>query len=95
MGASQGLSLIESLLLHGWSWKSLGAVLGLCCGILSPLFGAILTALSWLEGPRWHGFNLQRDGTVLLFLTTAFLIFGAHCLDLIDKDNTKRVQKVN
>jgi hypothetical protein len=36
-------------------------------------------------GPGWHGFALQRDGLVLLFLTFPLLAFGAHCLDLLDQ----------
>jgi hypothetical protein len=63
-----------------------GASCGLCFGILSPLVGSLLTAISWFTGPYWHGFFIQRDGTVLLFLTIPFLIFGAHCLDLMDKE---------
>ena len=79
--------VIEQLLLHGWSWRSAGAVCGFCLGILSPVVGSLLTALAWFTGPRWHGFFIQRDGTVLLFLTIPLLIFGAHCLDLMDKHN--------
>jgi hypothetical protein len=78
--------LMEHIHLHGWNWKSAGASCGLCFGILSPLVGSLLTAISWFTGPYWHGFFIQRDGTVLLFLTIPFLIFGAHCLDLMDKE---------
>jgi hypothetical protein len=62
-------------------------VFGLSCGIISPLIGSVLTAIAWFTGPEWHGLPLHRGGTVLLFLTIPFLIFGAHCLDLIDKQN--------
>lgn len=78
-------SVINELRLHGWSWKSSGAVFGLCGGITSPLIGSILTAIAWFSGPTWHGFAMQRDGTVLLFLTIPLLILGAHCLDLMDQ----------
>jgi hypothetical protein len=77
--------LIEQMRVHGWSWKSGGALVGLSFGIISPLVGSILTAIAWFTGPEWHGIFLQRDGTVLLFLTIPLLIFGAHCLDLMDK----------
>ena len=70
---------------HGWTWRSGGAVCGLCCGIISPVIGLVLTAIAWFTGPVWHGLPLHRGGTVLLFLTIPFLILGAHCLDLVDK----------
>ena len=78
-------SFMEQIHLHGWNWKSAGATFGLCFGILSPVAGSILTAIGWLTGPSWHGYFIQRDGTLLLFLTIPLLIFGAHCLDLMDK----------
>jgi hypothetical protein len=77
--------VLEQVHVHGWNWRSAGAVCGLCFGIISPLIGSILTAFAWFTGPNWHGFFIQRDGTVLLFLTIPLLIFGAHCLDLMDK----------
>jgi hypothetical protein len=81
--------LIEQLRVHGWTWKSGGAVFGLGFGIICPLVGSIFTAIAWLTGPEWHGLHLQRDGTVLLFLTIPLLIFGAHCLDLMDQQAEK------
>jgi hypothetical protein len=76
--------LMEQIRFHGWNWMSAGAAFGLCFGILSPLVGSVLTAITWFTGPYWHGFLIQRDGTVLLFLTIPLLIFGGHCLDLLD-----------
>ena len=74
---------------RGWTWRSAGAVCGLGCGIIAPLVGSILTAIAWFTGPEWHGLFLQRDGTVLLFLTIPLLFFGSHCLDLVDKQEEK------
>lgn len=82
-------SVMSELRLHGWSWKSGGVVFGLCGGIISALIGSIITAIAWFSGPTWHGFAMQRDGTVLLFLTIPLLIFGAHCLDLLDQQAEK------
>ena len=82
-------SVMNELRLHGWSWKSGGVVFGLCGGIISALIGSIITAVAWFSGPTWHGFAMQRDGTVLLFLTIPLLIFGAHCLDLLDQQAEK------
>ena len=80
-------SVLEQMRVHGWTWRSGGAICGLVFGIISPLVGSILTAIAWFTGPEWHGFAIQRYGTVLLFLTIPLLIFGAHCLDLIDKQD--------
>src|SRR5882724_6223393 len=85
-------SVMEQMRFHGWTWRNGGAVFGLCFGIICPLVGSILTAIAWFTGPEWHGFFLQRDGTALLFLTIPLLVFGAHCLDLMDKqdENAKK-----
>lgn len=82
-------TVIDALSLHGWSWKSCGAVVGFFGGIIAPILGLAVTATTWFTGPEWQGFHLQRDGTVLLFLTIPLLIFGAHCLDLIDMQDEK------
>ena len=79
--------LMEQMRVHGWDWKSGGAVFGLCGGIIAPVIGLVLTAIAWFTGPEWHGLPLQRGGTVLLFLTIPLLIFGAHCLDLSEKQD--------
>jgi hypothetical protein len=71
---------------HGWTWKSTGACVGLFGGVIAPLVGVGLTVLAWVFGD-WHGFHIGRDGAVLLFLTIPLLIFGAHCLDLLDNEN--------
>lgn len=81
--------VVAQLHLHGWNWRSVGGVIGLCGGIISPLVGSILTALTWITGPVWHGLILHRYGSVLLFLTIPLLLFGAHCLDLIEKQAKK------
>jgi len=60
-------------------------VFGLAGGIISPLIGSVLTAISWVTGATWHGLAVQRIGTVLLFLTIPLLLLGAHCLDRSDK----------
>ena len=77
--------LIKQMPIHGWTWTSGGAVCGLCFGIISPIIGSVLTAIAWFTGPEWHGLPLHQGGTILLFLTIPFLILGAHCLDLSDK----------
>jgi hypothetical protein len=81
--------LLEEVRVHGWTWRARGVVFGLCCGIISPLIGSVLTAAAWFTGPKWHGLFLQRDGTLLLFLTIPLLILGAHCLDLLEQKNNR------
>src|SRR5689334_19110817 len=78
-------SLIEQISIRGWTWQSGGAACGLCFGLFALLIGSVLTAITLFTGPGWHGFALQRDGLVLLFLTFPLLAFGAHCLDLLDQ----------
>lgn len=78
--------LRAALRAHGWTVKSTGACVGLFGGVIAPLVGLALIALAWLIGD-WHGFHLGRDGAVLLLLTIPLLIFGAHCLDMLDNEN--------
>jgi len=82
-------SLIQQIFVHGWTWQSGGAACGLCFGLIALLIGSVLTAITLFTGPGWHGFALQRDGLVLLFLTFPLLAFGAHCLDLLDQQEQK------
>jgi hypothetical protein len=82
-------SLIEQISFRGLTWQSGGAACGLCFGLIALLIGLVLTAIAWFTGPSWHGFALQRDGTVLLVLTIPLLAFGAHCLDLLDQQEQK------
>jgi hypothetical protein len=84
-------ALIQELHFHGYNWMAGGAVLGLGGGIVAPLIGSILTAIAWFTGPIWHGISVERDGMLLLFVTIPLLIFGAHCLDLLDRQ-TDRAQ---
>ena len=82
----------QRLRLHGWSLASCGAGLGLCGGLAVGLIGGVLTVMSWFTGSRFHGFALQRDGTVLMGLMIPFFIFGAHCLDLLEKRGDKTAE---
>ena len=68
------------------TWKSRGAVLGLLGGLAAPIVGSVLTAVSWFADPAWHGFSLHVAATILFVTTFPLLLFGAHCLDLLDKE---------
>ena len=75
-------------LLRGTSnWKSRGAVAGLCGGLIAPIVAGLLTVISWFIDPVWHGFALHTAGTYLFVVTLPLLVLGAHCLDLLDKEN--------
>jgi len=86
-------SVFNQLRGHGWTIRTGGAACGLCGGIGVALLGSFITAVAWFIGPEWHGHLLQRDGTILLFLTIPLLTFGAHCLDLIDKKTQVSARK--
>src|SRR5262245_39771826 len=77
-------AVISELRRHGWSMKTFGAAVGLCGGIVAAVAACALTIVGWLTHAAWHGVLLQRSGTVLFFLMIPLLVFGAHCLDLLD-----------
>ena len=77
---------IKELVDGSSSWKSWGAVAGLCAGFSAPVVGSIVTVVSWFRDPVWHGLALHQAGTSLFVLTLPLLVFGAHCLDLLDQD---------
>lgn len=82
-------SIISELRFHGWCWKSCGAMVGLVGGIIAPLIGLLIPGIVWFTGPDWHGLHMRSVGTVLLLLAFPLLIFGAHCLDLMDQEIEK------
>src|SRR5262245_30881175 len=70
-------------------WPVCGAGIGLVGCVISPLLGALLTAVSWIEGNRGYGPLLHKVGTVLFLLTIPLLIFGGYCLDVLEKRGYK------
>jgi len=82
-------SIFSNLRTRGWNRKTCGAVIGLVGGIVAPMLGSVFTVVGWISGPIWHGFAIQRTGTVLLFLTIPLLLFGAHCLDLSERKDAQ------
>ena len=71
-----------------------GAMTGLAGGVFAATSGSMLTAASWLvdnDGARqW----LSTAGTVLLFMTIPLIIFGACCMDWVEKNKPQRDPKV-
>ncbi|HEY2961678.1 MAG TPA: hypothetical protein VGJ37_04645, partial [Pyrinomonadaceae bacterium] len=64
----------------------------LCGGILSALAASLLTVVVWLTHSTWHGLFLHRSCTTLFFLMIPLLVFGAHCLDLLDTEDEGKQQ---
>ena len=83
-------SAIKQLLGGASSWKTRGAVVGLCAGFAAPIAGSIVTVVSWFRDPVWHGLALHQAGTSLFILALPLLVFGAHCLDLLERDQERR-----
>ena len=83
-------SIIEELRCHGWTVKTGSAAFGFCGGVFTGVAGCLLTVLAWFTGAVWHGYSVQRSGTILLFLTITLFTFGAHCLDLLEKEHERK-----
>jgi hypothetical protein len=71
-------------------WREIGAMLGLAGGLLSNLFGLILTAVAWFLSRGAIVSTVHDVGTVLLIINIPLLMGGAHCLDLVEKK--KRIE---
>jgi hypothetical protein len=85
--------VIAEATLHGWTWPALGAVLGLAGGAGCVLCGSIITAATWLTGAAGYGPFLHKLGTILLVLTIPLLLFGGHCLDLIEQQRDREQER--
>jgi hypothetical protein len=83
-------SVIKRATVRGASAKAWGATVGMCGGIVALMLGALLTLIAWITNPSWHHFSLGNAGTALFLLAITLLLLGAHCLDLIDKEETAR-----
>jgi len=68
-----------------WTWQSIGAVLGLVGGILSPVLGTLLIAVMWIIGSSEEVSVLNVVSIVSFVLTLPLLAGGAHCLDLLER----------
>lgn len=68
-----------------WMWQAVGTVFGLAGGLVTILIGSVFTVASWFSQPGKPYLYLYRLGTVPFFFTIPLLIFGACCLDLLEK----------
>jgi hypothetical protein len=62
-----------------------GGLICLISGALAPVFGSLLTAMSWLIGRNNIGYWFHRLGSVFLISTIPLLIITAFCLDAYEK----------
>jgi hypothetical protein len=66
-----------------WAWQSVGSILGLVGGVLSPVLGTLLIAVAWLiDSPEFSTLHILCMG--LFAVTIPLLVGGAHCLDLLE-----------
>jgi hypothetical protein len=68
------------------TWKIRGAVFGLLGGLVAPIAGTLFTIVSWFAEPVWHRLSIHLAATSLFVMTIPLLLFGAHCLDLLEKE---------
>lgn len=91
--ADEGINLyqeMEDLIrAHPWVWQSVGAVIGVAGGALSPFLGALLTAATWfIHSPRAISF-LNSLSIISFVLTIPLLAAGAYCLDLLEGKSSR------
>ncbi|MDQ3175650.1 MAG: hypothetical protein M3Q91_18395 [Acidobacteriota bacterium] len=79
-------SLIE---FNPWAWQSIGAVSGLMGGVLSPVIGTLLIAVTWFVHSERVVSALNGLSIVSFALTIPLLAIGAHCLDLLERKTAR------
>lgn len=70
-------------------WKVIGSLFGVGGGLMAPIIASVLNVISWFANPAWHGLSLHVAATALFVMTFPLLLFGAHCLDLLEKGDTR------
>jgi hypothetical protein len=68
-----------------WAWQSVGAVLGLCGGILSIVLTIVLPFVIFWLTPGDLVSILEKISFIFLALSLPLLAVGSHCLDLLEK----------
>jgi hypothetical protein len=70
--------------------ETVGAAIGLAGGGLAGVLGSLLTGAGWFVADPGARHLLSVMGTTLLFLTIPLIIFGACCMDWVEKDKAPR-----
>lgn len=76
-----------------WAWQSIGAVSGLVGGVLSPLLGTLLIAVTWFIHSERIISSLDDVSIGSFVLTIPLLAFGAHCLDLLERKTAAGISR--
>lgn len=76
--------LIET---NPWAWQSIGALSGLVGGVLCPVLGTLLIGVTRFSTEHLVSF-LNVLSIIFFALMFPLLIFGAHCLDLLERKTT-------
>lgn len=71
------------------TWEATSAVFCFGGGMLAGLFGALLTASTWVLGGEQHPW-LRATGTALLIATIPLVIFAGYCLDWMEREPKQR-----
>lgn len=71
-------------------FQVVGAAVGLAGGLAAGIFGAALTAAGWLAANEVARHWLSSAGSTLLLMTIPLIIFGAFCLDWLEKNLAPR-----
>lgn len=76
--------------INPWAWESIGAVSGLTGGVLSPVLGTLLIAVTWFIHSEEIVSSLNVLSIISFALPIPLLAFGAHCLDLLERKSARR-----
>lgn len=71
--------------INPWAWQSIGAVSGLVGGVLTPVIGTLIIAVTWFIHSERVVSYLDGLSIGSFVLTIPLLAFGAHCLDLLER----------
>jgi hypothetical protein len=72
-----------------WAWQSIGAMSGLVGGVLTPVIGTLLIAVTWFFHSEGIVSSLNGLSIAAFVLTIPLLTFGAHCLDLLERKTAR------
>jgi len=75
--------------INPWAWQSIGAVSGLVGGVLTPVLGTLLIAVTWFIHSEAAVSSLNGLSIVSFVLTIPLLTFGAYCLDLLERKTAR------
>lgn len=75
--------------INPWTWESIGAVSGLVGGVLSPVIGTLLIAVTWFIHSERIVSSINDLSILSFILTIPLLVFGAHCLDLLERKTAR------